>query len=177
MEQEVNAWKTNLTNGLILGSVGIVYSLLMYFLDLTFNKTQGYVGILIQLGVLYFLLKSYRDNFRHGQITYGQSVGAGVIIYLYYSIIVAIFMYILYSVIDPGLVKKSLAFAEEAMIKKGVPQAAMDAGMNIQAKLMKPAIMAPLSIFGSMFFGTISSLIISIFIKRESNPLLDTPQN
>jgi hypothetical protein len=177
MEQEVNAWKTNLTNGLILGLVGVVYSLIVYFLDLTFNSYQGYAGMVIQLAVLYFLLKSYRDNFRHGQITYGQSVGAGVIIYVYYSIIMAVFIYILYSVIDPGLVKKSLAFAEEAMIKKGVPQAAMDTAMNIQAKFIKPAIMAPLSIFGTMIAGTIISLIVSIFIKSESNPLIDIPQN
>jgi hypothetical protein len=177
MEQEVNAWKTNLTNGLILGLVGIVYSLIVYFLDLTFNSYQGYAGMAIQLVVIYFLLKSYRDNFCHGQITYGQSVGAGVIIYVYYSLIMAVFIYLLYSVIDPGLVKKSLAFAEETMIKKGVPQAALDSAMNIQAKFMKPAIMAPLTIFGTMIAGTIISLIVSIFIKRESNPLIDTPQN
>jgi hypothetical protein len=177
MEQEVNAWKSNLTNGLILGLVGVVYSLIVYFLDLTFNSYQGYVGMVVQLGVLYFLLKSYRDNFRHGQITYGQSVGAGVIIFLYYGIIIAIFTYLLYTVIDPGLVKKSLAFAEETMLKKGVPQAAIDAGMAMQEKIMKPAIMAPLSLFGSMLGGTIISLIVSIFIKHEGNPLIDTPEN
>ncbi|MCX6325319.1 MAG: DUF4199 domain-containing protein [Bacteroidia bacterium] len=177
MEQEVNAWKTNLTNGLIMGLVGIVYTLIIYFLDLTFNKYQGYVGMVIQLGVLFFLLKSYRDNFRHGQITYGQSVGAGVIIYLYYAVLQAIFIYLLYAIIDPALVKKSLAFAEETMLKKGVPQAAMDAGMAIQAKLMKPAIMAPLSLFGSMIGGTIISLLVSIFVKKEGNPLIDAPQN
>ena len=69
--------------------------------------------------MLYFLLKSYRDNFMHGQITYGQSVGAGVIICLYYAIIMAVFTYILYTVIDPGLIAKQLAYAEEAMRAKG----------------------------------------------------------
>jgi hypothetical protein len=177
MEQEVNAWKTNLTNGLIMGSVGIVYSLIIYVLDLTFNPYQGYAGMVIQLGVLYFLLKSYRDNIRHGQITYGQSVGAGVIIYLYYGIIISLFTYLLYTVIDPGLVKKSLAFAEESMVKKGVPQAQIDAGMALTSKIMKPAITAVFSLFGSLFGGTIISLIVSIFIKKEGNPLIDTPEN
>jgi hypothetical protein len=176
MEQEVNAWKTNLTNGLILGLVGIVYTLIVYFLDLTFNSYQGYAGMVVQLGVLYFLLKSYRDNFRHGQITYGQSVGAGVIIFLYYAIIMALFTYLLYAVIDPGLVKKSLAVVEEAMVKKGIPQAAIDAGMSLQAKIMKPAIMAPFSILGNMISGTVISLIVSVFIKHEGNPLIDTPE-
>ena len=177
MEQEINAWKTNLTNGLILGSVGIVYTLIVYFLDLTFSTYQGYIGMVIQLVVLFFLLKSYRDNFRHGQITYGQSVGAGVIIYVYYAVIMAIFGYLLYTVIDPGLMKKALAVAEAKMASKGLPQAQIDTAMTLTSKMMKPAFTAIFGLFGTMISGTIISLIVSIFIKRETNPLIDTPQN
>jgi hypothetical protein len=177
MEQKVNAWKANLTNGLILGLVGIVYSLIVYFLDLSFNKAQGYIFMLIQVILLFFLLKSYRDNFMHGQITYGQSIGAGVIICLYYAVIMAIFSYILYAIIDPGLMAKQLALAEEAMVKKGLPQTAIDTGMAFSAKIMKPAIMSISSIFLNMIWGTILSLIVSIFIKKEGNPMIDTPEN
>lgn len=178
MEEKVNPWKTNLTNGLILGLLGIVYTLVMYFLDLTTNKVQGPVFIVIQIAMVYILMKSYRDNYMHGQITYGQSVGAGVIIFLYYAIIMAIFTYILYAIIDPGLVSKQLAIAEDALVKRGLPQASIDAGMKIQEKIMKPGIMAPVSILGSMIWGTIISLLVSIFIRKEGNPLLiDTPEN
>ena len=177
MEQEINAWKTNLTNGLILGLVGIVYTLIVYFLDLTFSTYQGYIGMAIQLVVLFFLLKSYRDNFRHGQITYGQSVGAGVIIYVYYAVIMAIFGYLLFTVIDPGLMKKALAVAEAKMASKGLPQAQIDTAMTLTSKMMKPAFTAIFGLFGTMIGGTIISLIVSIFIKRETNPLIDTPQN
>ena len=175
MEEKVSVWKANLTNGLILGLVGVVYTLVMYFLDLTFNQVQQYVYIVVQIALMFFLMKSYRDNYMHGQITYGQSVGAGVIMTLYSAIIGAIFIYILYTVIDTGLTEKQLAFVEEKMLEKGAPQEAIDAGMAIQRKIMKPEIMAPFSILGSMFWGTILSLIISIFIKKEGNPLIDTP--
>jgi hypothetical protein len=177
MEENVNVWKTNLTNGLIMGLVGIVYTLIIYFLNLTFNQYQGIVFYIIQIVLVFFLLKSYRDNFMHGQITYGQSVGTGVIIYLYYAIIMAIFTYILYAVIDTGLVTKQLAFAEQKMVEKGMPQAAIDAAMSMQAKIMKPAIMAPLSIFGTMILGVIITLLVSIFVKKEGNPLIDAPAN
>jgi Protein of unknown function (DUF4199) len=177
MEEKVNVWKANMTNGLILSLAGIAFTLVLYFLDLTLNKTVGYINIPIQLIILYFLLKSYRDNFMHGQITYGQSVGAGVVIFVYYAIIMAVFTYILYTVIDPGLVKKSLALAEEGMVKKGLPQATIDAGMAFTAKLMKPSIMSIISIFVSIFFGIIYTLLVSIFVKKEGNPLVDTPAN
>lgn len=173
MEQTVNPWKANLTNGLILGLIGIVYTLIIYFLDLTFNKYQGYVLMLIQIAALFFLLKSYRDNFRHGMITYGEALGAGVIIFLYYSVIMAIFSYIQFTVIDPDMTDKLLAFTEEEMIKRGMPQAQIDAGMSVQSKIMKPGILAPVSILGSMFRGLIMSLIVAAFVRKEGNPLID----
>ncbi len=177
MEQKVNPWKANLTNGLILGLAGIVYSLVVYFLDLTFNKSLGYVFLLLTIFLLYYFIKSYRNNYLNGYITYGQSVGAGVIIFLYYSIISAIFMYILYTVIDPGLTNKMLAYVEESMVKSGrVPEGTLDTVMAFQKKILKPEIMAPSSIIYNMFFGTIISLIVSIFVRKEGNPLIDTPE-
>ncbi|HNW56850.1 MAG TPA: DUF4199 domain-containing protein [Bacteroidales bacterium] len=176
-ENKVNVWKANLTNGLIFGLIGIVYSIVIYFLDLSFNKAQGYIFILLEAVILFFLLKSYRDNYMNHYITFGQSFGAGIIICLYYSVIIAVFTYILYTVIDSGLVAKQLAFTEELMQKKGLPQASIDAGMSVQEKLMKPAIMAPLSIFGNMLWGAILSLLVSIFVRREGNPLTDGSVN
>jgi len=177
MEQNVNVWKANFTNGLILALEGIMFSLILYFLDLTFNKSMGYINIPIQLVILYFLLKSYRDNYLHGQISYGQSVGAGAVIFVYVAVIIAVYTYVLWAIIDPGLVKKSLAVAEEAMQKKGAPQAAIDAGMAFSAKIMKPSIMAIMTIFITMFGGIIYSLLVSIFIRKEGNPLVDAPSN
>ena len=177
MEEKVNVWKTNLTGGVIMGVVAVIYSLLMYFFDLALNQTQGYIFIVIQIALLVYLLKSYRDNYCFGNITYGQSVGVGVIICLYSAIITAIFTYILYSFIAPELIDKQLALAEEMLIKRGTPQAAVDAGMALQRKLMTPGILSLMSIFNNMFIGTIISLIISVFIKKEGNPLIDAPAN
>ena len=176
MEQKVNVWRANLTSGLILGMAGIVYTLVIYFLDMTFNKSMGYIFLLLAIFLLYFLVKSYRDNYLHGIITYGQAVGAGVIIFLYYSILAAIFTYLLYKVIDPALPAKMIAFMEETMLEKGIPEASLDAVMAIQKKIFKPEIMAPFSIINNMLFGTVISLIIGVFVRKEGNPLIDTTE-
>lgn len=178
MEQKVSVWKANLTNGLILGLAGIVYSLVIYFLDLTFNKSLGYIFLLFTVFLLYYFIRSYRNNFLNGYITYGQSVGAGVIIFLYYSIISGIFMYILYTVIDTGLTNKMLAMVEETMVKSGkVPEGSLDTVMAFQKKILRPEILVPMTIISNMFFGTIISLLVSIFVRKEGNPLIDSPAN
>ena len=175
MEEKVSVWKANLNNGLILALVGIVYSLIMYFLDLYLNKTQGYIFMVVLIVVLYYLVKSYRDNYLHGYITYGQAVGAGVVIFLYYALISAVFAYILFKFIDPDLTARQLAMTEEILLKKGMPQEAIDAGMKVQKKMMVPEIMAPFSILGNMFTGVIMSLLVAIFVRKEGNPLIDAP--
>jgi Protein of unknown function (DUF4199) len=178
METKVNVWKTNVTNGLILALFGIVYQLIMYFFDLSLNKTQGYVFMIIQVVMLFFLLKSFRDNFMHGQITYGQAVGAGVIICLYFAVIMAVFSYILFTVIDTGLVAKQLAQAEEAMRAKGtLTDAQIETAMGFTAKIMKPVILSISGIFMNMIWGTVISLVVSVFVKKEGNPLIDTVEN
>jgi hypothetical protein len=175
MEEKVSVWKANLTNGFILGLIGIVYTLILYFLNQTLNTTLGYVFIVIQIGVLFYMLRSYRNTYLHGYMTYGQSVGAGVIITLYYAIIAAIFTYILYKFIDPGLTDKLIAYTEEKLLRRGLPQATVDAGMAFQKKLLVPGIMAPLGIINNMIFGTIISLLVSIFTRKEGNPLVEPP--
>ncbi|HOU95737.1 MAG TPA: DUF4199 domain-containing protein [Bacteroidales bacterium] len=177
MEKTTSVWKANLTNGLILGLISVVYTLVMYFLDLSFNRVQGYVFLLIEIVLLYFMLKSYRDNYLYGYIKYGQSVGAGVVIFVYYSIIAAIFAYILYKFIDPGLKDKQLAMVEEMLVKRGTPQQAIDASLAMQKKLLVPEIIALSSIFSNILYGTIMSLLVSAFIKKEGNPLIDIPEN
>ena len=173
MENKVSVWKANLNNGIILGLAGVVFSLVMWFMDQTLNKSLGYIWLLVLLVALYFLIKSYRDNQLKGFITYGQSLGAGVVIMLYYSVISAVFAFILYKFIDPGLIDKMLAMAEQTMVDKGIPEAAMEQGLKVQQKLMTPAFIAGSSIFSTMFMGTILSLLVSIFTRREGNPLID----
>ena len=177
MESKVNPWKANFTNGLIMGLAGVIFTLVLWFLDLTFNKGVPYLFLVIAVFLLYYFIKMYRDNYLHGMITYGQSLGAGMIIFVYSSIVSAIFGYLLYTVIDPDLTGKALAFAEEQMRASGrVPEDMIDTSLEIQKKIMKPGIMMAMSFFSNIFFGLVISLIVSIFTRKEGNPLLDTAE-
>lgn len=177
MEQKKSIWKETLNYGIILGLVSVGFSVLTYMFDLTFKSWIMVPSLLISLLVLYLLLRSYRDHYNNGYISYGKSVGAGVVINLYAAIITAIYVYVLYAFIDPGLVEKSLAFAQEKMIARGVPEAGLDAASAMQAKMMKPWIQALSSIFYGVFFGLLISLIISLFVMKKGNPLLDEAED
>ena len=173
MEQKVNPWKANLMNGLILSLAGIAFTLILYILDMSTNKAVGYIFIPIQFIILFFLIKSYRDNHMHGIITFGQAMGAGVITFLYYSVISAVFAYIFYSFIDTTFIGKMIAMSEEAALQRGLPQEQIDAGMQFTKKIMTAPVLAIISIFSNMFFGAVTSLIIAAIVQKAGNPLID----
>jgi hypothetical protein len=171
MEKKVSVWQATLNSGLILGLALVIYTLLLYFLDQTFNKSLGYVSILIIIGGLVLGIKSFRDDARGGIMSYGQGVGAGTVIGLYAGIIMAIFTFLLYKVIDPDLLGKMITFAEEKIIESGkIPEEMVDQVMETQKKFMAPWIMSIGSIINYVFFGVVVSLIASIFLKKESSP-------
>ncbi len=173
MENKVSVWKANLNAGIILALLGMVWTLILWFLDQTSNNKLGMVFFAILIIGLFLGIKSYRDKYRNGFITYGQSLGAGVIIMLYYSIFTAIFTYILYKFIDPNLLDKMLALTEEKLLEKGLTEGMIEQSMQIQKKIMTPLIISLSGILSNVFFGAILSLIISLFTKREGNPLID----
>ena len=173
MENKVSVWKANLNNGIILGLAGVVFSLVLWFTDQISNQNIGYIWFLVLAVALFFMIKAYRDNYLRGFITYGQSLGAGVVIMLYYAIITAIFSYILYKFLDQGLIAKMLMISEESMIKQGIPESALEQGLKVQKKIMTPGFLAASSIFSTMLIGTVISLLISLFTRREGNPLID----
>jgi len=173
MESTPSIWKTCLKYGLILGLVSIVFSVLIYMFDLTFATWTIIPSLLLSFVVLFLLQRSYRDTYNNGFITYGKSLGVGVVIFIYASVIIAIYTYLLYTVIDPGMIDKQMAMAADKMVAKGIPEASMDAALKMQEKMLKPWIISLMGIFTTIFYGFILSLISSIFVAKQGNPLLE----
>lgn len=171
MKKKVSVWKATLNSGLILGLALVIYTLLLYFLDQSFNRTLGYVSVVILAVGLVIGIKSFRDDVKGGVLSYGQGVGAGTVIGLYAGIVVAIFTYLLYTVIDPDLMGKLLTFTEEKIIESGsVPENMMDQVMDQRKMFLKPWILAVGGVINNVFFSLIIALIASIFLKKEGTP-------
>ncbi len=173
MEQKRSIWKETLNYGIIMGLINIGVSVLAYMFDLSLKTWVLWPSLLISILVLFFLLRSYRDHYNFGYISFGRSVGAGVIISIYAAIITAIYIYVLYAFIDPGLIGKTLALTEAKLVSKGLPEQAIEKALEFQAKMMKPWLTSLMGIINGVFSGLILSLIVSLFIMKKGNPLLD----
>lgn len=161
--------KSAMTYGFITGVAIVIYTLLLYMTGnyIAKNTFLGILQWLILAGGLYYGIKSYRDQFAEGFISYGRSLGLGVLISVFVGVVMGLFTYLLYVVIDPELLEKSMKYAQEEMLKAGMPESQVEAATKMQRTFNSPLIMLFSSVFSFAFFGTIISLVVSIFTKKE----------
>lgn len=171
MEENKNSvGKSALVAGTLLGIILVIYSLMMYFLNQTGNKYVGWLSFVIMIAGIVYLQIQYRDKELKGTMPYGKAFGFAVLMVLVASVITSVFTYILFTVIDPGLVDKLLAAAEEQLAQRGMTGDQIDMAMKVTKKMMSPPLMAVFGLIGNMFWGTIISLITSAITKKEPTP-------
>ena len=170
-----NLIKSTMTSGAILAAALLIYTLILYMTNLTFSTPLGYVAYLILIGGIIWGIKSFRDQEQNGFINYGRALGVGMLTVAFASIIMAIFIYLLYSIIDPGLIQKGIELARTKLVEKNLNEDQIEMAINMSKKFMTPAFLAIGTILGYGFLGLIFSLIIAAVMKNEGNTFPQTP--
>ena len=98
-----NMLKSVMNSGAITGALVIVFQLILYMTGQTASQSLGYIGILFVAFCIFFFTKKYRNEELGGFITYGQSVGYGILIGVFAGILLGFFIYIEMKYIDPSI--------------------------------------------------------------------------
>jgi flagellar biosynthesis protein FliQ len=168
MDQKSTFWKSAMIDGLYLGILVTLFSVILYVTGQTQNKTLSYLPIVIYAVCIALAQINYRNHDLNGVISYGQAVGFGVAVMLFSGIITALYNLIILK-IDPSLIEQIKIMQEDAYLKNGMNEEMIEKTMEMSAKFMTPGIMAIMGLLGSVFIGTIISLVTSIFVKRLPN--------
>jgi Protein of unknown function (DUF4199) len=153
--------------GAITGIVLIILGVIFYMLGIRESKIAQLVSFAGMIACLYFGMKQYRDTIGNGFISYSKSLGTGVKISFFSSIIMGFYVFIFFNFIDSNLIIEMLNQQEQAMIDKDMPTEQIEQAMNMTKKFMTPTTMAVMSVLSFTLMGSIFSLIISLFVKRE----------
>lgn len=115
------------------------------------------------MGTLFF-----RNKINGGYINYGKSLGSGILICLFSSLILAIYLYIYYKFIDTNAIERILSLKETQILQyyKDIPDDKLQEIMDQQRKWTTPLTMGISEIFISTTLGFIFSLIISFFTRK-----------
>lgn len=173
MEQsKTSLMKQAMTFGAIIGLALVVYSIFLYITGLTFNKGLGLVQYVALFAGIYLGTKDYREKALGGFITYGKALGLGVLISVFVGIITLFFNFLMMRFVDPGLVEKYLAIAEETIQNnRFIPADQIDEAVERSGKMLTSVWSIPIGLISFCFIGFIISLIASAFVKRDPNPV------
>jgi hypothetical protein len=171
-DNKTSMMKHAMTYGAIIGLSLVVYSVLLYITGLTFNKALGLIQYVVLFAGLYFGTKAYRDKVLGGFITYGKALGLGVLISVFVGIITVFFNFIMMRFVDPGLIDKYMAILEETyQNSRFIPADQVDGLLEKGREAMTAVWTLPVGVLSFSFFGFIISLITSIFVKQDPNPV------
>lgn len=167
------AFGPSLLRGVYLGIALILFSLIMYLLDVDRTSPIIYISYLVLAVGLFWSIISFRDKDLGGFCSYGKAFSAGFYTALIASLIAGIYTFIYAQVIDPGLAGEILLEAEEKMLLQNPDMAdeQIEMALSITEMMTSPIMMAVWSFVGNLVVSTAFSLIISIFAKRENDQI------
>ena len=173
MEEKAKApfWKPALIYGLILGFVSVFISLVFYFIGQATSSWTNWVNMLVGLVLLVYLMIHYRNTYLGGYASYGQIflmvlVSAGVVS----TIIGVLYQYLLFTVIDPGLLEQVKIIAEERIMNNSrIPESMYDDILERVDKRTTVAYMTKLGLIIGPVLNAFIGLIVAAFIKKEED--------
>jgi hypothetical protein len=172
-EPEVSLGKNALIYGLILGGINVAYSIILWVLGQSMNKSLAYISFIFIIGIMFYGTKEYRDKHLGGYMMYGKAFTSNFLISLYACIIGSVYTFLLYKFIDPGMIDTIKEAAIGAAMQKNpnITQEQIEKSMSMFSFFMTPLGFAFSALFGGAFYSAILGLIVSIFHKKEQ-PLL-----
>jgi hypothetical protein len=175
--------KTVLTFGIISGVMSTIMMVgTIPFVDrIGFDKGQliGYTAIVLSFLMVFFGIRSYRDNAGGGTITFGRGFVVGLLITLISCAFYVVTWEILYFNLLPDFADKYAAYAVEKARTSGSTQAEIDALIlqmkNLKAMLDNPLINAAMTLLEPLPVGLLISLISAAILRRQKVPAETLP--
>ena len=167
--------KTVWTFGLIAGAILSAMMVLNHiFMDeIGFDRAEiiGYTTMVVAFLLVFFGIRSYRDNVAGGSVSFGRALAVGSLIVLVASVFYVATWEVIAFKFDPDFVARYQAHAiEEARASGGSPQAVQQQVEQIQRMsemLQNPAINAAVAFIEPLPVGLVMVLISAGILSRR----------
>jgi hypothetical protein len=167
--------KTILTFGLISGAVSsLMMAITMPFAHrIGFDKALvlGYTTIVLSFLLVYFGIRSYRDNAGNGQITFGKAFAVGICITLISCVFYVVTWEIIYYNFMPHFLDNYSAHMMEKIKASGASAAAIQAQVEQIRKTNElyanPFFMAAMTFIEPFPIGLVITLVSSAVLRRK----------
>ena len=171
--------KTVLTFGLISGAIIAVLMLatvpLMHKMGMSGGMIIGYTTMVLAFLLVFFGIRSYRENIGDGRISFGRALGVGLLIMLIGCACYVITWEFIYFNFMPDFAEKYATFVIEDMRAKGASAAEMAQKMaemkRFQALYSNIFFNVAMTLIEPLPVGLIMTFISALILRRSSKDL------
>ena len=168
--------KTVLTFGLIAGAImaAMMFATLPFMDKIGFDKGEivGYTTMILAFMLVFFGIRSYRENVSGGQITFGRAFAVGILITLVACVCYVVAWEILYFKFMPDFADKYAGYVVEKVRASGASQQVIDAKLeqmkSFKAMYDNPFINAAITFVEPFPIGLIVTLISAVFLRKKT---------
>ena len=172
MENQASSKNFIINNGVILGILGILISVILYamgmHLDPHWSSALGsgifFVGLII-LGINQF------KNANGGFLNWGQGVKIGVGIAILAALISVIYNYFFITFVEPDFMTQIMEIQNKKLIDQGMTEEQIEAASEMSKKFSTPLFTAAFGIIGSAIGGFIVSAIAAAIMKKSEEEI------
>ncbi len=157
--------------GLIYSGINIFFSLIMFVTDLNragLDWLNSLVGLIIPVVCIYLAVKEYKAGVEGGYMKFSEVFKKGILICLVGGVIVAGYLVLYTSVIDPDFMDFMMQQQVEKMQEQGMSEDMIEMAINQSAKFQTPFWMFTWGLLGSLIMGSIVSLIMAAVLKKNN---------
>ena len=170
--------KTVRTFGLISGAISSLMMLgTVPFADrIDFDKSEyiGYTTIVLSFLLVFFGVRSYRDNVANGQITFGKAFAVGISITLISCVCYVVTWEVLYFQFLPGFMDKYTTHTVQKLQASGASDAVVLAKVQELKKYKdmydNPLFNAAITFLEPFPIGLVITLISAAILRRKPQP-------
>lgn len=167
--------KTVLTFGLIAGVIIsiLMFSTLPFHDQIGFDKGLyvGYTTMLASFLMVFFGIRSYRENIGGGKISFGRAFSVGILITLIVCLFYVITWEIIYAKFIPDVMDKYANYTMEKMRASGATQQAIDASMkemqDFKVSYAKPLIRVAFTLVEIFPVGLLVTLVSALVLRKK----------
>jgi len=159
--------------GLLTGLAMVVYTLVLYLAGVDVHSYWNLLSYALFIGGLLWGITSIREKQLEGVMSYGKAFGVGFWITLFAAVVLGIFAYFYLKDINPGALADATAKAEDKILASNpdISDADLQKALGMVKVFTNPIMSAVTQFISNLIAGTIFSLIIAIFAKREDRTL------
>ena len=168
MENQASSKSIILNNGLYYGIVSIVFSVILYAMDMHLEQgiVQAVGGFAIMIAFVVMSQRKFKlDN--SNLMSFGQAVKVGMGVVLVATVIGLIYNYIFATFIEPDMINQVLEKQKQAFIDSGLTDEQIEAQMKVVKQFSSPLISSAIALLAAAFFGFVVSAISGAILKRS----------